>query len=121
MNSPMPTVFDLVPERDLTPVASQKVYGSVPDPSIKWHQQPVGAHRNLDIDSAWTKSTWFWIIIVPIVVFLLLIFLTPTFIEISNPGKSNERLNPNSLLLWTLVLTLIVWILFWGFSKCKTC
>ena len=116
----MPSVFDPVPERDLTPIASEKVYGSVPDKSLKWHQNRV-AGGHLDIDSEWTRTTWFWIIVVPIVVWLLLFTLLPTFIEMSNPGGNNERVNPSSILMWTLIITLIVWILFWGFSKCKTC
>ena len=110
------SVFDQIPQRDLTPTSTQKTYGTLPEK----HSVMNGVHED-DIQTAWTGSTWFWIVFVPIVVFVLLMALTPTFIEMRNPGKANESLNPSAVLLWTLVITLIIWSLFWGFSKCKTC
>ena len=99
-------------------MASQKVYGmSAQQP----HGHLVEGHMD-DIQSSWSASTWFWIIAVPIIVLVLLMVLMPTFVEMSKTnGDDNGRFNPASLLMWTLIITLIVWVLFWGFSKCKTC
>lgn len=63
-------------------------------------------------------TTWLWIMIIPIVVWLVIVLLMPTFVVSSSDEK---RLDQNSVLLWTLIISLIIWILFFGFAKCKTC
>jgi hypothetical protein len=66
----------------------------------------------------WTSTTWVWVIVVPIVVACLLIILVPSFVKTVDDEK---KLDHFSLVLWTLVISLIIWILFFGFAKCKTC
>ena len=66
-----------------------------------------------------TSATWLWIIVVPIAVWFIIILLIPSFVK-TKPGHPNE-LDHSSVLLWTLVISLIIWILFFGFAKCKTC
>lgn len=64
------------------------------------------------------STTWLWIIVVPVAVWLVIILLMPSFVVSSSDEK---KLDQNSVLLWTLIISLIIWILFFGFSKCKTC
>lgn len=66
----------------------------------------------------WTSTTWVWVIVVPIIVACLLIILVPSFVKTTEDGK---KLDHYSVVLWTLIISLIVWILFFGFAKCKTC
>jgi uncharacterized membrane protein YoaK (UPF0700 family) len=66
----------------------------------------------------WNTTTWVWIIIVPIAVWCLLLVLMPTFVK---RYQNESKLDHQSLLLWTLILSLVIWILFFGFAKCKSC
>lgn len=77
----------------------------------------VGVKRRGDNLSDFNTQTFFWIVITPLIILILLIILRPTFVKMS----SDEKLDYSSVLLWTLIISLIVWILFWGFSKCRTC
>lgn len=113
LNSSMPSVFDPIPARDTTPVASERVYGG----SQSGNSTRVQNQHFVDADRAWSASSVIWIIVVPIVVAVILLALLPTFVEMDG----NRKVDKSSLILWTCVITLIIWILFWGFSKCKTC
>jgi hypothetical protein len=58
------------------------------------------------------------VIIVPIAVWCLLLVLMPSFVK---KAQGESKLDHQSLLLWTLILSLVIWILCFGFAKCKSC
>tara|TARA_R110001632_G_scaffold148910_4_gene266162 strand:- start:3002 stop:3379 length:378 start_codon:yes stop_codon:yes gene_type:complete len=78
----------------------------------------VGVKRRGDNITDFNTQTAFWIIIVPIIIFVLLIVIKPTFVKMRN---NDNDFDYSSVLLWTLIISLIIWILFWGFGKCRNC
>ncbi|ALX27527.1 hypothetical protein GMAR_ORF153 [Golden Marseillevirus] len=55
--------------------------------------------------------------VVPLLVWLVLYFIQPRFIQ---TRKDVGYVQDNwKLLKWTLLITLIVWALFWAFTFCK--
>ncbi len=116
LQTQLPEVFDKSPPRDSSLRASQKVYPGFQSDVMAGSDTCVHPH---DDPRSWTHTTWIWIIIVPIIVWFILLLLMPTFVKMSKTNKA--ELDHSSMLLWTLIISLIIWILFWGFAKCKTC
>lgn len=79
--------------------------------SLRKRSAPPDAHE-------FSSTTWLWIIVVPIAVWLIIILLMPSFVI---SGSEENKLDQNSVILWTLIISIIIWILFFGFSRCKTC
>lgn len=118
----MPSVFTRNPPRNLKPEASEKVYKGKSFPEIEKDYKEQRVLANAEKRSSgglWSTTTWLWIIVVPIAVWTLLLALQPSFVKVVN--KRSNKLDHSSLIVWTSVITLIVWILLWGSSKCKTC
>jgi hypothetical protein len=66
-----------------------------------------------------TAQTWLWIVVVPVAVWLVIVLLMPSFVKVQ--AGSDNQLDHGSVLLWTLIISLIIWVLFFGFAKCKSC
>lgn len=71
---------------------------------------------SLQISDKWEASAWLWAVSVPIAVYLLIVFLKPSFVDRETPARRR-----NSRILWTIILTLVIWTLFFTFAKCKNC
>nr|QBK86338.1 MAG: membrane protein [Marseillevirus LCMAC102] len=56
-------------------------------------------------------------IIVPLLIFLLLYFLQPSFVQ-KKEGTKYIR-NNTKLFYWTLLITVVLWIAMYLFSYCK--
>ena len=119
LTDPLPPVFAKSPERDVSSRSgsSERIIKAESARPTLSKPLEVKNERQLDMTN-WTAVTWIWIIIVPIIVWCLLLFLMPTFVKANENGTS---LDHRSMLLWTLVISLVIWILFFGFAKCKTC
>ena len=66
----------------------------------------------------WAVSTWIWIILVPVLVWIILLLLAPTFVL---QTKDGNQVDHRQMILWTLVISAIIWILLWSLNYCKSC
>lgn len=74
---------------------------------------------NNSILGYWSVSTWIWIILVPVIVWFILLLLRPEFV---NTDKDGDRvLDHRQLILWTLVISLIIWIVLFASNYCRDC
>lgn len=62
-------------------------------------------------------ATWTWIILIPIIVFVLLIWLAPQFVTDDTPEEDKE-INYGAIILWTIIITIIIWASVFAFNKC---
>lgn len=124
---PPETVFNRTPRKVDQPSVSDKTH-SVVKSSVGPDKHGVNKFDHREAPDAnpvssgireFQSTTWLWIVVVPVAVWFVIILLVPSFVKTST-GNPNE-LDHASVLLWTLVITLIIWILFFGFAKCKTC
>lgn len=67
----------------------------------------------------WSTVTWLWIILVPIVIYVLLLLLAPTFVTTTLNG--DLVVDHSRILLWTLIISIIVWVLLWSLNYCRSC
>lgn len=65
----------------------------------------------------WGVNTWIFIILVPIIIWIILIFLVPSFVKEDENGHS--KVDHPRVLLWTLLLSVIVWVVLYGLNRCK--
>ena len=71
------------------------------------------------IPEKWKTPTLIFLIIVPIIIFIFLILVKPGFVtELSSDGKVSE-IRYDKVLLWTLAISVIVWVLIYGFNFCR--
>lgn len=63
-------------------------------------------------------ATWTWIIVIPLIVFILLIFLAPTFVEADNDENQPTNLNYGMIVLWTIIISIILWVSLFAFNNC---
>ena len=68
---------------------------------------------------SWSTSTYIWIIVVPVVVYIMLLMLVPTFVLKDANGTS--QVDHRQMLLWTLIISAILWVMLWGMNYCKSC
>uniref|UniRef100_A0A6C0CHS6 Uncharacterized protein n=1 Tax=viral metagenome TaxID=1070528 RepID=A0A6C0CHS6_9ZZZZ len=125
---PPSAVFNRPPRKSQKAASSDRVHSLIRTPldpdkyGVNTFGVPeVASDRNAVQNGVreFTSSTWLWIIVVPIAVWFIIILLIPSFVK-ERSGHPNE-LDHSSVLLWTLVISLIIWILFFGFAKCKSC
>jgi hypothetical protein len=57
-----------------------------------------------------------WLIIIPIIILVLLIFLRPTFALEEQNGTT--QFNYGALLLWTVLISIFLYIVIYGFNRC---
>lgn len=118
LNSTIPPTFSKSPQRDVSSrlVSERNVFNAKTTNEVR--SLEVGKSgdtlRLVELDS----MTWAWLIVVPIAVWCLLFVLMPTFVKKQN---GNSNVDHQSLLIWTLIISLVIWILFFGFAKCKSC
>jgi len=112
-------LFETLPRKNVESRGSPKIRQSL-ESSYQGEDSPqeVGVKRRGDDITDFNTQTLFWIIIVPIIIFVLLIAIKPTFVKMKN---NDSEFDYSSVILWTLIISLIIWILFWGFAKCRTC
>lgn len=67
----------------------------------------------------WSVTTWIWIILVPVLIYVLLLVFAPTFVTTTQ--NNVVVLDHSRILLWTLILSIIVWIVLWGLQFCRDC
>jgi hypothetical protein len=132
VDNPPERVFNRSPRKMQRPSLSERTHSLI-KPPIQPDKYGINTFGEMDVTSTrdrlgievgngvreFTSTTWLWIIIVPIAVWFIIILLIPSFVR-TKPGHPNE-LDHSSVLLWTLVISLIIWILFFGFAKCKSC
>ena len=118
LRTPIPPTFSKSPKKDV----SAKLTGErtmmpakTPD-EIRTNQ--VGKSSDTLRIIEWDNASWIWVIVVPIAVWCLLLILMPTFVK---RHQNESKLDHQSMLLWTLIISLVIWILFFGFAKCKSC
>jgi hypothetical protein len=116
--SPLPPTFSKSPKRDTSPKLAGERNVRLAQTPDEVRSMEVGKAGDTTRIMEWNSASWVWIIVVPVVVWCLLLVLMPTFVK---KGQDGNKLDHQSMLLWTLILSLIVWILFFGFAKCKSC
>ena len=67
----------------------------------------------------WSVAAWLWLILIPIVIFVLLLIFAPSFVTTTQ--NSHVVLDHSRILLWTLILSVIVWVLVWSLNFCRNC
>lgn len=125
---PPEAVFKRPPRQSSQPALSDQTHSLIKTP-VQPDRYGINSFGEKEVDARphpvgngvreFTSTTWLWIIIVPIVVWFIIILLIPSFVR-TKANNPNE-LDHSSVLLWTLVISLIIWILFFGFAKCKSC
>lgn len=70
---------------------------------------------------SWSTATWIWIILVPIIVWVILIVLIPSFVTDGDGSNGQNQVDHRQVLLWTLVISVVIWVLLWSLNYCKSC
>lgn len=109
-------LFEKEPVKNGEIKISPKVRGEFPERSND-DDFSVEAKQRGDTIQNWTAATIFWIIIIPVVVYIMILILRPTFVKLQN----DDSLDVTSSILWTMIISIIIWVLFWGFAKCRNC
>lgn len=72
-------------------------------------------------DAAFNRSirlaTWVWVIVIPIIVFLTLVYLAPSFVTTVNPNEP-VIINYGAIVLWTIIISIIIWVSIYAFNGC---
>jgi hypothetical protein len=118
LQSPVPSTFTKSPPKDVSArsIGERNAYPSKTAEDIR--NKEVGKSGETVSIIDWNTTTWVWIIVVPIAVWCLLMVLMPTFVK---RYQNESKLDHQSLMMWTLIISLVIWILFFGFAKCKSC
>ena len=74
-------------------------------------------NETCNIDKGLSAATWTWIVIIPVVIFVLLILIAPSFVKDENPNQPQE-LNYSNIILWTIIISIIMWVSMFAFNKC---
>lgn len=84
-------------------------------------QSDIESYEKLTDDKSKTKisKTLIVSILAPIIVFILLYVIQPSFVESEDDSGTIERDN-RKVLLWTLGVSVIIWICLYLFKYCKS-
>lgn len=85
---------------------------------IEQSRQAEAAHKGRSGDVLgygwWSPEIAFWMVIIPIVVLLFLLAMKPDFVKCQ---EDEDEYNCSRLFLWTLVISLIIWVILVVFRR----
>ena len=68
---------------------------------------------------SWRGPTLLFLILVPLVICILLVLIKPGFVtDLSSDGQM-KILKIDKVILWTLIISVVVWVLIYGFNLCR--
>lgn len=68
--------------------------------------------------STWQGTVLVMLILVPVVVWIFLILIKPSFVVDTN-SDGTVTLRQDKVVLWTLIISVIVWVIIYGLNRCR--
>ena len=88
------------------------------------HKNYIDARKDIEcvdnscnLQKGLSVATWTWIVLIPIVIFVLLIVLAPSFVVEEDPNQTIQ-LNYSMIILWTIIISIIMWVSLFAFNNC---
>lgn len=104
-------------QRDLRPPPPIEL--PEPRPQTIYERNAVVKEKRDDATVGKRESLLLLIVLAPILICIVLILAKPSFVTENSSNLPDANLKADKVLLWTLIISIMVWILIYGFRFCK--
>lgn len=104
-------------QRDLRPPPPLEL--PEPKPQTIYERNAIIKEKRDDATFGNREGLLLLLVLAPILICIFLILAKPSFVTENSSNLPDSNVKADKVILWTLIISVIVWILIYGFRFCK--